>query len=278
MSVNGAGASFVTLAMDRENIARALEDILKAWNNRGLWLTMGNQDIKQRYRRSKIGPFWLTISMGVMVTALGFLYGTLFKIDVSDFLPYVACGFVVWGLLSSLTLDGANAFINGEGLIRQLPQPLSIHVFRMIWRNILIMAHNIWIFVGVSLWFGVFPGPSVLWALPGLVMIALNALWIGLALGLLSARFRDIPQIVASLVQVTFFLTPIIWKADMLKGRTFVTDWNPYFHFIELLRSPLLGNGIPAESWIACVVITVAGWLAAFFIFAAYRWRIAYWV
>lgn len=264
--------------VSQAQLLHAWQDIRDGWRLRRLWGTMGMQDIRQRYRRSKIGPFWLTISMGVMIGALGVLYGTLFKIDVAEFLPFVAAGFVIWGLLSGLMLDGTNSFIAAEGLIRQLSVPLSIHVFRDIWRNLLIFAHNIWIYIAVSLWFGAFPGPIALLALVGVAILAFNALWLGLLLGLLSARFRDIPQIIASIVQVTFFVTPIIWKPDMLPGRSYVLELNPFYHFLDIIRGPLLGHYPSLFTWGVVVVMTGAGWAITLFVYAKYRWRIAYWV
>ncbi|TVQ85322.1 MAG: ABC transporter permease [Chromatiaceae bacterium] len=259
-------------------LPRALRDIAEGWGQYQLWLTMAMQDIRKRYRRSKIGPFWLTLSMGIMVGALGLLYGTLFKLDVSEFLPYVAAGFVIWGLLSGLVQDGAVTFITAEGLVKQLPVPLSTHVYRDVCRNLLIFFHNIWVYVAISLWFGSFPGLVGLLALLGIAAIAVNALWIGLLLGLLSARFRDIPQIVASVVQVTFFITPIIWKADMLPERAVVLVWNPFYHFLEVARAPLLGDVPTPLNWLAVMLMTASGWLVTLVIFARYRWRIAYWV
>ena len=264
--------------VSQTQLLRAWRDIRDGWLLHRLWGTMGMQDIRQRYRRSKIGPFWLTISMGVMIGALGILYGALFKIDIADFLPYVAAGFVIWGLLSGLILDSTKSFISAEGLIRQLSVPLSVHVFRDIWRNLLIFFHNIWIYVAVSLWFGAFPGPIALLALVGVAVLTFNALWLGLLLGLLSARFRDIPQIIASIVQVTFFVTPIIWKADMLPGRSFVLEFNPFFHFLDIVRGPLLGHYPTLFTWAAVMFMTCAGWLLTIVVYAKYRWRIAYWV
>ncbi|NEX17224.1 MAG: ABC transporter permease [Halochromatium sp.] len=265
--------------VSKVQLVRAWRDIAAGWCLRRLWGTLALQDIRQRYRRSKIGPFWLTISMGVMIGALGLLYGTLFKIELGDFLPYVAAGFVVWGLMSGFVMDSTNSFIAAEGLIRQLSVPLSVHIYRDIWRNLLIFAHNFWIFVIISLLFGVFPGPfAFLLALLGVSILALNALWLGLLLGLISARFRDIPQIIASVIQVTFFLTPIIWQADMLPERAIVLNWNPFYHFLELVRAPLLGQFPSFSNWVAVLLMTATGWLLTIFIYAKYRWRIAYWV
>jgi ABC-2 type transport system permease protein/lipopolysaccharide transport system permease protein len=261
-----------------EQIRRALADIADGWGRRTLWGTMGLHDIRRRYRRSVIGPFWITLSMGIMVGALGLLYGTIFKQDMHDYLPYLAAGFVVWGLISSLITEGTAVFIGAEGLIRQLPAPLSVHVYRLLWSNLIIFGHNIWVFFAAALWYGLNPGWTALLALPALALVLLNGFWLALLLGLLSARFRDIPLVVASVVQVMFFITPVIWRPDMLPDRALVLDLNPLHHFVEILRAPLLGQVPDLRHWLAAFVVTGVGWVVALAFFRVYRWRLAYWV
>jgi ABC-2 type transport system permease protein/lipopolysaccharide transport system permease protein len=239
---------------------------------------MGLHDIRQRYRRSFIGPFWITLSMGIMVGALGLLYGTIFKQDMHDSLPFLAAGFISWGLISTLITDGTRVFISAEGLIRQLPAPLSLHVYRLLWGNLITFAHHIWIYVLVAIWFGLNPGWTALVAVPALFLLLLNAFWMALLLGLLSARFRDIPLVVASVVQVMFFITPVIWKPEMLPGRALILDLNPFHHLVEIIRAPLLGQLPALENWLAVFIITVVGWALALWFFSAFRWRLAYWV
>ena len=102
--------------------------------------------------------------------------------------------------------------------------------------------------------------------------------WVSILLGMICARFRDVPQIVASFIQVAFFLTPIIWKPELLVDRIGFVQFNPFFHFVELIRAPLLGNAPNTISWIVTLGITLAGWLITFIIFRRFRNRIAYWI
>jgi ABC-2 type transport system permease protein len=257
---------------------KAISDLVAGWRSRTLWGTMAYQDIRQRYRRSMLGPFWITISMGVMVGALGILYGSIFKQELGTYLPYLASGFVVWGLMAGLIGGSARVFMDNEGMIRQLPAPLSIYVYRMVWSNFIEAGHNILIFFVVALVFDVELSWKMLVALPGIVLILLNGVWIGLLLGLVSARFRDIPMIVGSIVQLAFFMTPVMWKPDMLPGRTLLLDANPFYHFLEIVRAPLLGQLPLAENWIVALLITAVGWVVTFLFFSAFRWRLAYWV
>lgn len=239
---------------------------------------LGSQDIRQRYRRSTLGPFWLTISLGVTVGALGFLYGSLFKQPIDDYLPYLAAGFVVWALISGLINDGTRAFIDSDGLIRQLSAPLSIYVYRTVWTNALIFLHNIVVFFVVAL---VFLKP-LSWTLvlvaPALALLLLNGIWLGLLLGLVSVRFRDIPQIISSVVQVMFFVTPILWTTEMLPGRALLLELNPFLYFVELVRAPLLGTIPSFHTWLVASCITVVGSTFAVAAYSTYRWRIAYWL
>ena len=255
----------------------AVRDIVEGARALHLWRMLGWQDVRQRYRRSKLGPFWLTISMGVLVSALGVLYSTLFRIEIADYLPFVAVGFIVWGLVSGLINEGCTAFIDAERIIKQVNLPLSVHVYRVVWRNFIIFGHNAVIYVAVAVLFSIWPGWTGLLALPGLALLFLNGIWAGLVAGLVSARFRDVPQIVTSVVQVAFFLTPIIWKPELLPDRAMVLALNPFFHLVEIVRAPLLGHAPSLVSWLSALGITLGGWLVAFVMYRRYRWRIAYW-
>jgi ABC-2 type transport system permease protein/lipopolysaccharide transport system permease protein len=258
-------------------VKKAWNDIVRGWQRRQLWGTIGFHDVRKKYRRSVIGPFWITISMGVMVAALGLLYGSIFKQDLSEYLPYLSSGFVVWGLISGLILDGTRTFIDAEPMIRQITAPVSVYVYRTVWSNLITFAHNIWIFLAVAVWFGIYPGAAVLLVIPALGLLLVNGMWVGLLLGLFGVRFRDVPLIVGSVVQVMFFITPIIWKPEMLPGRALILDLNPFYHFVEIVRGPLLGQPPSLENWVFALLVTLAGWLVAMFFYAAYRWRIPYW-
>jgi len=256
----------------------AVLDIVEGAHAWHLWGLLGWQDIRQRYRRSTLGPFWLTISMGAMVGGLGLLYAGLFNQNVADYLPSLALGFIVWGLLATLVNENCNAFIDAESIIKQIQLPLSIHVYRVVWRNLIIFAHNLLIFIVVAAIFKIWPGWAGLLALPALALIGMNGVWIGILLGLVSARFRDVPQIVASVMQIAFFFTPIIWTQRSLSGHGWILKLNPFLYFLDLLRAPLLGQIPPLNYWPTALAMTLCGWALALFMYRIYRRRIAYWL
>ena len=256
----------------------AIRDLVLGARARHLWGLLGWQDIRRRYRRSVLGPFWLTISMGVFVAALGTLYGSLLRVELSVYVPYLALGFIVWTLVASSFTEGCVAFTGAEGIIKQTTQPLSVHVYRIVWRNVIVFFHNAVIFVVVALVFSHWPGWTGLLALPGLVLVCVSCVWAGLLLAIVSARFRDVPPLVASLMRVMFFLTPIIWMPSLLPGRALLLELNPFYHFLELVRAPLLGQAPGLVSWLAVAGIALGGWLLTFVMFRRYRRRIAYWI
>ncbi len=264
--------------LEREQLKRAWHDIRAGWSRHELWVTLAIQDVRQRYRRSKLGPFWITLSMAIMVLALGVLYGQIFGQELKDYLPFLAAGFVVWNLIASLINEGCQAFILAEGMIRQLNAPLSIYVYRILASASIALFHNIWVYLAVAFWFGVKLDWVLLWVVPALLIILINGFWAALFFGVLSARFRDVPLIIGSLMQLLFFITPVIWKPEMLPGRALWLQLNPFHHLVEIMRAPLLGQLPGLANWLFVILITLGGLALAALFYSAYRWRIAYWI
>jgi ABC-type polysaccharide/polyol phosphate export permease len=256
----------------------AIDDVRLGLGYWPLWVRLGWQDVMLRYRRSMIGPFWLTISMGIMVFALGFVYGGLFGMELKRYLPFLTIGFLVWGLITAALNEGCQTFIESEGIIRQIDLPLSMFPLRVIWRNLIIFLHNAVIYVVVVAVFNVVLDWSLLLIIPGLFLLLANALWSATLLGILSARFRDLPQIVASVLQVAFFITPIIWMPEAATKRPLLIEANPFYHFIELMRAPMLGHAPTLTNWGVVLVITLLGWGGTFLFYRRFHGRIAYWV
>jgi lipopolysaccharide transport system permease protein len=243
-----------------------------------LWGRLGWNDILQRYRRSILGPLWLTASMSIMVIALGILYSQLFKTEIRDFLPFLCVGLLVWNFLSSFLTEAGALFTGSESYIKQIKLPYSVYVYRTAWSKLIIFAHNFVIYFGVLIYFQIWPGMVALLAIPALIIVTINGALVTLSIGLVSARFRDIPQLVNSLTQIIFFVTPIMWKPELLEHRAYIAEANPFFHLVEIVRSPLLGN-VPAQiNWLMVLIITVINFSIAAALFIRFRARIAYWV
>jgi len=256
------------------------KDLMLSVRRVGLASLLGWQDVKQRYNRSALGPFWLTISMGVMVLTMGVVFGSIFNTPLKEFLPFLALGIIYWGFISSIISEGCLAFVSGEAMIKQLPMPMFVYVMRVVWRNFIILAHNIVIFPLVLIFVGRGVSWNIFWAIPGLILLVANLSWIALLLATCCARYRDLPQMVTSLLQVLFYLTPIMWLPDLLpKEKVFyLLDVNPVYHLMDIVRTPLMGSRPSGETWFLCSIMAVVGWIVTATFYGKYFKRIAFWV
>lgn len=262
----------------KSRTALAITDVMLAIRQRRLWLRLGWNDILQRYRRSVLGPLWLTVSMAIMIVSLGLLYAEIFQSPIDDFLPYLCVGFLVWGYFSGFLTDAGLLFVASESYIKQIKLPYFLYVCRATWGKLIIFAHNFAIYLGVIAYFHIWPGAAGLLAVPGLVLLTLNGALATLFLGMISTRFRDIPQVIGSIVQILFFITPIMWKSDVLKTRMVIVEWNPFFHLIQIVREPLLGDVPSVATYAVVATITLVNLVVVGLFFGRFRERISYWV
>jgi len=275
--------TFTDAAAQSKTFTRAWGDLIDGFHKRELWLHLGWQDIKQKYRRSVLGPFWITIATGVTAIAMGGLYSKLFHLELSEHLPYVTLGLIIWNMINAAILEGSDVFIANEGLIKQLPTPLSVHVYRLVWRQMILFGHNIVIYVVIAI---IFPKPwswADLSVFPALLLIVLNCVWVSICFGILATRYRDIGPLLFSLVQLLFFMTPIIWNDNTLRNQgagqwSKIIELNPLLHYLDILRAPLLGAQQEMRHWIVVIVLTVIGWLFAALAMRQFRARVPYWV
>jgi ABC-type polysaccharide/polyol phosphate export permease len=261
------------------NLKSALRDIYVALRRHELWLTLGWRDILSKYRRSWLGSLWITLSMAIVASVMGYLYSSIMQRPASEYIPYLTLGFITWNLLSSLITEGTQSFVSNSAAIKEMPVPNSVYIFRLIWRNILIFGHNIVVYLLLLLLFRISPFPAILLSLPALAIILLNGMWIGLLLGLINARFRDFSQLVNTSMRLLFFVTPVIWYKELVTGlRGSFVLLNPFYYFIEILRAPMLGLFPSSQIWAVAIAITVAGWMVTLPVYARWRRQIAYWI
>ncbi len=256
----------------------ALADLMQSITSWRLWTLLGWLEVRQRYARSRVGPFWLTISMGVIIGSIGVVYGTLFGQQMSDYLPFLAASLVMWNAFSQMIQEGSVAYINSGTYIRQAATPKLIFELQVIWRNLTVLAHNFVIVVLLLVIFGVKSWEALPLFIPGLVVYVLNALWIAMVAGLLSARFRDLPQIISALIQIAFYVTPVIYRPTSLKRFSFIVEWNPLAYLLDVVRGPLIGQPPSLLTWGVTIGMLLIGWPIALLMTGRFLKRIPYWV
>ena len=265
-------------AANPRHTERALADLRDGLSQWRLALALARLDLRNRYRGSVLGPLWMSLSTLIMLIGLGLLYGALFKFKLSNYLPHLAVSLIVWQWMAGFINDSCATLTSAEGVIRQMRLPYTLHALRVAFRNTLVAAHSLPLIPIVFLIFGQVPGPEALLAIPGLVLIGINMLAGGLLLGMVCARFRDIPPIVANVVQLAFFVSPILWKPELLGDAMVWMAFNPFYALLETVRGPLLEGGGPPLAWLAAIFYTTLHVVLAGFLFARFRSRIAFWV
>lgn len=256
----------------------AFHDIRLSFERLGLAWSLAWHDVVSRYRGSILGPFWITLSMGLMVLGIGVLYAQLFKFELSEFLPFVAVGIVCFGLISGMIIEGCDTFVRAAGMLSQTSLPMFTFVWRTVLRNLVNLAHHVVIIVAVLMTYGYWRAINLPLAAVGLALVVANAAWISTLAGVASARFRDVPQIVASVMQFAIFMTPVFWRPDSFPERHFLLNLNPFYHMLESVRAPLLGTRIEAYSYVVLVVMAAIGWMLTFAVFTLTRRRIVHYL
>jgi ABC-type polysaccharide/polyol phosphate export permease len=148
----------------------------------------------------------------------------------------------------------------------------------MVFRNLINFAHQLVIVVAVIVMFGLWKKANAPMALIGFILSMGNLLWIALICGIISARFRDVPQIVTAVMQVLMFLTPIFWRPEAIHNHRAVLTANPFYYMLEATRRPMLGEGVTAHAYSALIIMLVLGWAAAFVVFARTRRRVVHYL
>lgn len=246
-----------------------------------IWGLLGWQDVRQAYRRSTLGPFWITIGMAVQIATIGIVFGTIFNTEISDYLPFLATSIILWNFISNSITEGCNAFIASEPMIKQLKLAHFNFVLRVVWKNLVTTGHNLIILPFVFLIF--WTTPNLSWAafVPGAIILTLNLIWCVWLLAIVSARFRDFPIIMSSVMAIAFYLTPVMWYPQLIENNQVVhllLGLNPLYHWMQIVRLPLISQSPTWENWALSLLSAGVGWLVTLVVYRKFRNMIAYWV
>lgn len=265
----------------RDQFRLAIADLREAARMSRLAWTLSVLDIKLRYRGSLLGPLWLTLSTAVMIGSIGFIYSYLFHTNMTTYLPFLTFSLIFWSFLSTTMTDGCNTFIQAEGTIKAMKLPLSLYATRTVLRNLIILAHNVVVIVLVFLLFRVpINGWSIL-AVPGFIVWLIDGFSVCLLFGVFCTRFRDVPQIIMSILQIAFFITPIMWQPSQIKGQPLVTlliEVNPLESLMHIVRAPILGEPIGWLAWSDALLFSGLLCVGSLLTFARLRGRVAFWI
>ena len=243
------------------------------------WVHLGWEDIARQYRRSILGPVWITLNTGIFILIFGLIGAQLFKSGVDEYLPYLCVGHVVFTCMSLMINEGCQVYMQASPYLKHAPFPKFTFVLRVVWRNVIMLAHNVPI---VLLVIGFTSGLGRIkfgWLLLGLVLVLCCSVLLVAILGLIAARFRDVPMIVTSGMQIAFFVTPVMWRPEQLTERAQLAALlNPLAALLEVIRAPMLGAVPSTAAWllVLATLVVLSGLCVLLYVIG--RRRIVYWI
>lgn len=261
-----------------KKLRTGLTDFFGAIVKVSVWRSLGVLEVKQRYQRSVLGPWWVSISMLIFIVVLGTVFSRLFSATLSEYIPYFSAGYLMWLYISTCINESTDLFKQNSGLIKQIHLPFHLYVLKFFTKNIVVFLHNFIVFLLVLLYFRVSISWSIVMAIPAFLLVTVNLYWICLLVSIVSTRFRDMVPVINNCIQVLFFVTPISWNRQLVGEHSIIVQWNPVAYFIEIVREPLLGKLPSANCWMVVSMFAVLGSLFSFFVFSKTRSRIPFWV
>lgn len=260
-----------------EGVKTLFGESVKACRKSNVWLMLGWLDIKQKYVGSVLGPIWITFSLLIFLVSFSVVYSKIFHQPLQTYVPFLTAGFLVWGYIAAVIIDSADVFYINKPYIYQMKLPLPLYVLKMLWKNIIIFLHNFVVYAIVCIIFRV-DVSKVIYAVPMFALLTLMLYFVSLLLAVIGTRYRDIPPILSSIIQVLFFVTPVTWVPHLVGKSSYLVKYNPFYHMLEIVRQPLLG-GLPTLSSIDVVIcLLLACALLVTAVYSKSRKLIPYWL
>lgn len=256
----------------------AFSDLILTFRKSDLWIYLGQIEVKQKYRRSLLGPWWITISMMIFIMAMGIVFSRLFKQDLRHYLPNFTTGFLFWTFFSTSLTEATETLKSNSGFIKQIHLPHLVYIFKHLTKHTIILLHNFAVYILICLYFQINPGLKILLFIPGFFLFNANLFWITLLVAMICARFRDMVPIITSCLQIAFFVTPISWSANLLSPESKIVLLNPLSYMFDIVKAPLLGNFPMAASWITLSTGAILGIFITISLYSRKKTLIPFWI
>lgn len=278
--IRAASARVFSASTPQNPFQIALADLKDGISRFNLWFTLGQLDVKRRYRRTLLGPFWASGHILLYIMCVGFVFSTVLAADRAKYIPYLVTGYIPWVLVYNILNDAPAAFSSASSLRQQIALPYSMFVFQALLRNLFVHVHNFSLFVLMMIFYPVEINANFLLLIPGYILVFANLFWMSMLLATLAARYRDVQQLVSSVIQVLVFLTPIFYSADKLTQfqRDYLVAPNLLYHLVVVLRVPLSGEVPPLSSYGVLILAFFIGSAFTAWFFGKRRSQIVYWI
>jgi len=234
-----------------------------------------------KHKRTRLGSLWIIITPAVFIFFIGFLYSGIAGLNLNVFIPHMTIGYVGWTLLGGFVQSSSTVVVRHQGFVSQAGASME-NIATMEMTSIFLQFFHQAILVFIILMhFKVEQDWYSFVSILGVFLAAINGRSAIIVLGTICVRYRDMQEAVGSIVRIAFLATPIIWMAGE-DGRGGLigpyTLLNPFYHFLEIIRAPLLGNRVADISWYIVLTITGVGLLLSFYFSRRFRRQIPLWL
>jgi ABC-type polysaccharide/polyol phosphate export permease len=243
-----------------------------------LWTALGFEDLIERYRRSYLGVTWLIASFALFILVYMLVFGHGSGLSAADYTLYVTIGFGLWNFMAGIVGESCTAYTGSGNWIQGTAIPYPVFILQMLYRNWLVFLLTIAVVLVAMLWLEDQWQWNMLWALPGLLVYVITPLWLTAIFAPLCARYHDLFHAVQTVMRLLFFATPILWLPTQREQLAVLAHWNLLTYFIDIVRAPLLGEGLPVHSWIIVGIANAIGIVAGGVTYMFTRNRVVYWL
>lgn len=258
-----------------------LQDLVAGLKYPAFWAFSGWLDIVVQVRRSRLGPLWLVSPSLIYIWGIGFIYGSFMHVGVRAYAAHVGVGYVVFKLTQSVIAESTSVLFHSRAFIMDGHMRLTDFVLRALAKA---LFHFVMSLPAVAIALAVYPHLHLVGLLEGsaaLLLVLVNVVWVGVLFSLIGARYPDLSNFIGNIFMFLFLLTPIVWYASSLPEdsvRGILSRLNPFFHFVEIVRAPMLGEHLSGYSWAYVGVMTVLGWSAAVGAYRRYASYVPIWL
>ena len=244
-------------------------------------VAMAFNEVRVRYARTSIGPWWQTINMLVLSLVLSFVFTKVFNTPSEQYIPFLITGLIFWNFMQAVLIESSVCLIHSRNLILNTTNPIWTYPFKLVIKALIQFLHHIVLIPIVIYYFDISIGPmAILMFLIGIMVFTSILVLTSNILAILGARLHDLEQVVTNIIQVLFYATPIIWMPSLLAGRISFLEYNPIYHLINMLRIPIIGGDV--QIWQNSLVFSIAllSFLILFnyYVYRRYSKMVSYWV
>ncbi len=245
-------------------------DLGGVWKYRELFVVLVMRDIQVLYKQAALGAAWAIIQPVFAVIVFSLVFGYAAKIP-SDGAPYPVFAFAAvlpWTYFAEALRRSATGLVTDAELVRKVYFPRLIIPLAAVIAPLLDFLIAFVVLVALMIWYRIVPGWQIVF-LPGFLLIAsMLALAVGLWLGPINVRFRDIKHTLPFMIQIWLYASPVVYPLSMIPDRfKWLYSLNPMVGVIEGFRWAILGKGDLDLTAVAMSVILIAALLVGGLVF-----------